>query len=339
MSDFHVYAGISGDTDAGRFWSGGLYRSSKGKGRWESLSEKIDPIPHVFAILTDPGRPGRVTIGTENGVWRSDDAGESWRRLSAPEPELGVWSLARHPRDPDTIFAGYEPCAIYRSMDDGSTWQKLPVNVTFPAVSDHPDIPKRIISIALDPVHPDEIYASLEVGGLLRSLDGGQSWVNVIDGLYTDEGSVDIHSVVVNPKQPGQLTVATRFGTFRSVDRGLHWRDLKAPRLRPIGSYCRMLAYAPGDTETLYLAAGNDFDGDRGALFVSRDNGLAWDQADLGVPLKTTIFSLAVTPNLPDHVFCSSKIGQVLHSADRGGHWEANPLPSAVGHVFALSAG
>ena len=339
MSDFNVYAGISGDTDPGRFWSGGLYRSRNGDDPWESLSAKMDPIPHVFAILTDPRRPGRVTIGTENGVWRSDDAGESWRRLSAPKPELAVWSLTSHPRHPDTIFAGYEPCAIYRSTDDGSTWQRLPVNVSFPAVSDHPDIPKRIISIAIDPAHPDEIYASLEVGGLLRSLDGGQTWANVIDGLYIDEGSVDIHSVVVDPKHPGQLTVATRFGTFRSVDRGLHWHDLKAPRLRPIGSYCRVLAYAPGDAETLYLAAGNDFDGDRGALFVSRDNGSTWEQADLGIPLKTTIFSLAVNPNLPDHVFCSSKIGQVLHSSNRGRHWRVNPLPHATGHVFALSAG
>ncbi|MBV8141457.1 MAG: hypothetical protein JOZ60_05350 [Verrucomicrobia bacterium] len=339
MSDFHIYAGISGDTDPGRFWSGGLYRSRNGDGSWASLSEKMDPIPHVFAILTDPGRPGRVTIGTENGICRSDDGGESWRRLSAPKPELAVWSLVRHPRDPNTIFAGYEPCAIYRSTDDGSTWQRLPVNANFPAISDHPDIPKRIISIAIDPSHPDEIYASLEVGGLLRSLDGGQNWTNVIDGLYIDEGCVDIHSVVVNPKHPGELTVATRFGTFRSVDRGLHWRDLKAPRLRPIGSYCRVLAYAPADADTLYLAAGNDFDGDRGALFISRDNGSTWDQADLGIPLKTTIFSLAVNPNAPDHVFCSSKIGQVLHSPDRGKHWQVNPLPHAVGHVFALSAG
>ena len=339
MSDFYVYAGLSGDTDLGRFWSAGLYRSRNGDGAWESLGGKIDPTPRVFAILTDPGRPGWVSIGTDDGVWRSDDAGASWRRLSAPKPELGVWSLARHPRDPDTIFAGYEPCAIYRSMDDGSTWQKLPVNVTFPAVSDQADIPKRVISIAIDPANPDEIYASLEVGGLLRSLDGGQSWFNVIDGLYIDEGSVDIHSIVVNPTRPGQLTVATRFGTFRSVDRGLHWRDLKAPLLRPIGSYCRVLAYAPGDVDTLYLAAGNDFDGDRGALFVSRDDGITWERADLGIPLKTTIFSLAVTPNRPDDVFCSSKIGQVLHSHDRGRHWRLNPLPHAIGHVFALSAG
>ena len=338
MPDFYVYAGLAGDTDPGRFWSAGLYRSRNGDGAWESLGSKIDPMPRVFTILTDPGRPGRVTIGTDDGVWRSDDAGDSWRRLNAPKPELAVWSLARHPRDPNTMFAGYEPCAVYRSTDDGSTWQKLPVNVTFPAVSDRPDIPKRVISIAQDLANPDEIYASLEVGGLLRSLDGGQSWLNVIDGLYIDEGSVDIHSVVVNPKHPGQLTIATRFGTFRSIDRGLHWYDLKAPPLRPIGSYCRVLAYAPGDADTLYLAAGNDFDGDRGALFVSRDDGATWEHADLGIPLKTTVFVLAVNPTRPDHVFCSSKIGQVLYSYDRGKHWRANPLPHAVGHVFALSA-
>jgi photosystem II stability/assembly factor-like uncharacterized protein len=339
MPDFYVYAGLAGDTDPGRFWSAGLYRSRNGDGPWESLAGKIDPMPRVFAILTDPGRPGRVTIGTDDGIWRSDDAGDSWRRLSAPKPELAIWSLARHPRDSETIFAGYEPCGVYRSADDGSTWQKLPVNVAFPAISDHPDIPKRVLSIALDPGNPDEIYASLEVGGLLRSLDGGQSWVNVIDGLYIDEGSVDIHSVVVNLKRPGQLTVATRFGTFRSVDRGLHWHDLKAPRLRPIGSYCRVLTYAPGDANTLYLAAGNDFDGDRGALFVSRNDGATWEQAELGIPLKTTIFGLAVNPNQPDYVFCSSKIGQVLRSYDRGMRWRVNPLPHAVGHIFALSAG
>jgi photosystem II stability/assembly factor-like uncharacterized protein len=337
MSGFYVYAGLAGDTDPGRFWSAGLYRSLNGDGPWESLGGKIDPMPHVFAILTDRGRPGRITIGTEDGVWRSDDAGDSWRRLSAPKPEFAVWSLADHPREADTIFAGYEPCAIYRSTDDGSTWQRLPVKVTFPAISNHPDIPKRVISIAVDPANPDEIYASIEVGGLLRSLDNGQSWSNLIEGLYIDEGSVDIHSVVVSPKLPGQLTIATRFGTFRSLDRGWHWKDLKAPLLRPIGSYCRRLAYAPGDPDTLYLGAGNDFDGDKGALFVSRDDGATWEPANVGTPLKTPIFGLAVNPHRPDHVFCSSKIGQVLHSSDRGRNWRSNPLPHAAGHVFALS--
>jgi photosystem II stability/assembly factor-like uncharacterized protein len=339
MSDFYVYAGLAGDTDPGRFWSAGLYRSCNGEGAWESLSGKIEPTPHVFAILTDSNRRGRVTIGTENGIWRSDDAGDSWRRLNAPKPELAVWSLASYPHEPEAILAGYEPCAIYRSTDDGSTWKKLPVDVKFPAVSDYPDIPKRVISIAVDPANPKEIYASVEVGGLLRSLDGGQGWANIIDGLYIDEGCVDIHSIVVNPQWPGQLTIATRFGTFRSDDRGARWRDLKAPLMRPVGSYCRVLRYAPGDGDTIYLAAANDFDGDRGALFISRDNGASWKKAEPSVWLKTPIFGLAVDPNHPDHVFFSSKIGQLVYSRDRGKTWSVNPLPNAAGHLFALAVG
>jgi photosystem II stability/assembly factor-like uncharacterized protein len=339
MADFNVYAGLAGDTDPGRFWSAGLYRSRNAQGRWESIGENLGTEPHVFAILADTRRPGRVTIGTHDGIWRSDDGGDTWRRLSAPKPELAVWSLAADPREPDTIFAGYEPCAIYRSTDDGATWNKLPVEVSFPAVSTHPDIPKRVISIAADPNNTREIYGSLEVGGLLRSLDGGKSWENIIDGLYIDEGFVDIHSVVVNPDRPGQLTIATRFGTFRSDDRGDHWRDLRAPLMRPIGSYCRVLRYAPGDGNTLYLAAANDFDGDRGALFISRDNGASWQKAEPGVWLKTPVFGLAVDPNHPDNVFYSSKIGQLVYSRDRGKTWSVNPLPHGAGHVFALAAG
>jgi len=339
MSDFFVYCGLAGDTDPGRFWSSGLYRSRNADGRWESIGGNLGTEPHVFAILTDPRRSGRVMVGTHDGVWRSDDAGETWRQLSAPKPELGVWSLARHPTESDTLFAGYEPCGICRSADDGATWSRLEVDVSFPAVSASRDIPKRVISIAIDPSHPRECYASIEVGGLLRSLDGGASWVNVIDGIYIDEGFVDIHSVVVSPDRPGQLTVATRFGVFRSDDRGAHWRDLKAPKMRPVGSYCRVLRYAPNDGSTLYLAAANDFDGDRGALFISRDNGLSWQMAEADVWLKTPIFGLAVDPNNPDHVFYSSKIGQLVYSRDRGKTWAVNPLPPGAGHVFSLAAG
>jgi photosystem II stability/assembly factor-like uncharacterized protein len=339
MSDFFVYCGLAGDTDPGRFWSAGLYRSRNAEGAWESIGERLGTDPHVFSILVDSRRPGRVTVGTHDGIWRSDDAGDNWRHLDAPNPELGVWSLASHPTEPDTLFAGYEPCSIHRSTDGGKTWTALPVEVRFPAVSDRPEIPKRVISIAVDPSNPREIYASLEVGGLLRSLDGGASWENVINGLYLDEGFVDIHAVVVNPKISGQLTIATRYGVFRSDDRGAHWRDLKAPLLRPIGSYCRVLRYAPNDPNTLYLGAANDFDGDRGALFITRDNGLSWEKTEPGVWLKTPIFGLAVDPEQPDSVFYSSKIGQLVYSRDRGATWGVNPLRAGAGHVFSLAAG
>jgi len=339
MTEFFVYAGLAGDTDPGRFWSAGLFRSARGGGKWESLADRFPEPPHVFSILVDSVRPNQVTVGTHDGIWRSDDRGMSWRSLSARAPGLGVWSLTRHPSLPDTIFAGYEPCAVLRSDNDGEPWQELDLRPSYPAVSDNPDIPKRVISIAVDPSNTDDIYASVEVGGLLRSPDSGQTWKNIIDGLYIDEGFVDVHSVMVNPKRPGQLTIATRFGTFRSDDRGDHWRDLKAPLMRPIGSYCRCLRYAPGDGDTLYLGAANDFDGDRGALFISRDNGVSWQKADPGTLLKTPIFGLAVDPNRPDNVMYSTKIGQLIYSTDKGRNFSSNPLPHGSGHVFALAAG
>ncbi len=295
-------------------------------------------MPHVFAILTDRGRPGRITIGTEDGVWRSDDAGDSWRRLSAPKPEFAVWSLADHPREPDTIFAGYEPCAIYRSTDDGSTWQRLPVKVTFPAISDHPDIPKRVISIAVDPANPDEIYASIEVGGLLRSLDNGQSWSNLIEGLYIDEGSVDIHSVVVSPKLPGQLTDCHALWHLSQSRSGLALERSEGSASSPD----RLLLPEAGlrsrrPRHTLSRQPGTISMETRAHCSSVATMAPLGNRRMSGIPLKTTIFGLAVNPNRPDHVFCSSKIGQVLHSSDRGRNWRVNPLPHAAGHVFALS--
>jgi photosystem II stability/assembly factor-like uncharacterized protein len=340
MGDFYIYAGLAGDTDAGRFLSSGMYRCRNGDGKWESIGQNICPAPQARAILADPRRPGRITIGLQDGIWRSDDHGESWRKLAAPLPGLAVWSLYRHPRDLDTTFAGYEPCAIIRSSDDGSSWEKLPVEVTFPDITMSPEpMPKRVLGIAVDPANPDEIYACLEVGGLIRSLDRGRTWSSVIDGVYVNEGPVDLHSVVISPIRPGVVTIATRIGCFRSVDRGDHWRNLAVPQLRPHGSYCRALAYAPGEPNTLFLGGGNDFDGDRGALFVSIDDAATWRILDLGAPLKTTVFAVAVDPAQPDHIFCASKVGQVFISTDRGKQWRTNPLPAGVGHVFSLAVG
>ena len=337
--EYCVYAGLAGDTDSGRFVSAGFYRSRNGDGVWESLGERFGRPPQVRAILTDARHPSRLTIGAETGIWRSDDSGETWRKLNAPAPLLAVWSLARHPTEPETIFAGYEPAGIYQSTDDGENWRALPLNVTFPEITARPEMPKRVLGIAVDPANSSEMYAGFEIGGVARSLDGGRTWEGVTEGTYINEDSVDVHAVAVSPSRPGVVTAATRIGTFRSADRGWHWRDLSVPMLRPRGTYCRAIAYAPDESATLYLAGGNDFDGDRGALFVSRDDGGSWQAFDLGLPLKTTVFALAVNSRVPDYVFCTTKVGQVFRSADRGKTWQVNSLPAGVGHVYSLAVG
>jgi photosystem II stability/assembly factor-like uncharacterized protein len=288
-------------------------------------------------MLTDPRRPANLTIGTQSGIFRSDDGGDTWRRLAAPAPALAVWSLTRDPVNPDVIFAGYEPCDIHRSEDNGESWKRLPVVGSYPDVTAAPDMPKRVTAIAVDRANPRELYASLEIGGLLRSLDAGQHWAAAIDGLYVVEDAVDLHAVVVSPAAAGRLTVTTRVGVFRSDDHGEHWRKLPVPALREKGSYCRAIAYAPDRPETLYLGAGNDFDGDKGALFVSDDEGATWRAADLLGPLKSTVFAIAVNARLPEQVHCASKNGGVFSSIDRGRSWRYAPLPRGAGHVFSLA--
>ena len=333
MQDFTIYAGFAGDTDPGRFLSAGLYRLRGGL--WQSVGERIGPRPEVRAILTDPRAPERVTVGTRDGLWRSDDAGATWRRLPAPRPGLAVWSLHRDASDADTIFAGYEPALIVRSRDDGATFEELPIAVTYPDLT--AARPKRILGIATDPATGDEIYAGLEIGGVVRSLDGGRTWTGITEGTYINEDSVDFHAVATRPGHPGMVTGATRIGTFRSSDRGAHWRDLAVPPLRPRGTYCRVLGHAPDDPDTLYVGGGNDFDGDLGGLFATHNDGRSWPRFELGRPLKTSIFGLAQSPRLPGFLACATKIGEVFISTDRGRSWQVHPLPAGLGHVFALA--
>lgn len=329
-----LYAGLAGDTDPGRFLTAGLLRSRDG-GAWERIETGFPNPPQTFALLADPRRPGEVFAGTQDGIFRSSDFGDSWYRLDVPKPELAVWSLTRHPGEPETLFAGYEPAAIYKSTDNGRTWRDLGVEVDYPSIAAGAEMPRRVTRIAVDPENGDRIYASVEIGGLLMSEDGGRSWRQAIDGLYVVEDAVDLHSVLVHGE--GLVTVATRVGTFQSSDHGRRWEKLPVPALREKGSYCRVLGHGPKGI--VYLGAGNDFDGDLGGFFASEDEGASFRALDLGVPLKSPIFSMAVDPSAPERVVCSDKFGHVFLTDDAGRTWHRHPLPRGVGHVFSIAIG
>lgn len=329
-----VYAGLAGDTDPGRFLSAGLLRS-RGGDAWERIETGFPNPPQTFALLADPRREGEVFAATQDGIFRSSDYGDSWIHLDAPKPELAVWSLTRHPTEPETLFAGYEPTAIFRSTDNGQSWRDLEVSVDYPAISAGPEMPRRITRIAVDPVDTDRIYASIEIGGLIMSEDGGRSWRQALDGLYVVEDAVDLHSVLVH--SDGRVSVATRVGSFQSNDHGQRWKKLPVPPLRERGSYCRVLGLGPEDA--LFVGGGNDFDGDLGGFFRSTDGGQSLHSLDLGTPLKSTVFAMAVDPAAPQRLVCSDKFGHVFLSEDAGESWRANPLPRGIGHVFSIAIG
>ncbi|WP_395446674.1 hypothetical protein ACHMW7_01485 (plasmid) [Aminobacter sp. UC22_36] len=327
-----LYAGLAGDTDPGRFMSSGLLRSRDG-GPWERVESGFPNVPQTFALLADPRRPGEVFAATQDGIFASADHGGSWTRLDAPKPEFAVWSLTRHPHDPDTLFAGYEPTAIFKSIDNGRTWRDLGVAVGYPAIT--AGMPRRITCISVDPTNASRIYASIEIGGLIMTEDSGHSWRQALDGLYVAEDAVDLHSVLVGGD--GKVSVTTRVGAFQSSDNGRRWKKLPVPALREKGSYCRVLGQGPADT--IYLGAGNDFDGDLGGFFRSTDGGANFVRLDLGAPLKSTVFAMAVDPVDPRRLVCSDKFGHVFLSDDAGDSWHSQPLPRGIGHVFSIAIG
>ena len=167
-----VYVGV------GSFTSGkrpGIFRRV-GNGEWEQLKNGLPEPTKVQAITIDPGNPNLLYIGTHDGPYRSTDSGDSWRRLALPESGLQVWSIAIHPRDPRRLYAGTSPIGVFRSDDGGDTWRRLPKAVMPERVK--MGFACRVMRLAVDSARPETIWAGLEVGGIMKTEDGGETWTD-----------------------------------------------------------------------------------------------------------------------------------------------------------------
>jgi photosystem II stability/assembly factor-like uncharacterized protein len=329
----YVYVGLAGEGE--HIGAGGLYRHAADDGEWQNLAQGLPPNPQVRALLMHPHNPALLYAGTDQGPYRSDDRGEHWEALDAPPGGTDVWALAFHPHDPNIIYAGYEPCAIYRSEDGGAHWKKMNTEkVVFPHITTYmPPLGKRVIGITTDPSDPQDMYAAIEVGGLLASRDGGESWESITDGLYVRNNTVDLHGVQVSPAAPGTVYIITQVAMFRSRHRGQHWEHVQIDEMFPGGSYCRGLLVAPDDPTTMYLAAGAGGGGapkgtqEAGALFRSRDIGETWERVDIGDTPPSRMAQIAIDRAHPSHIYCCAMHGQVYGSHDGGGTWQKSQLP------------
>jgi photosystem II stability/assembly factor-like uncharacterized protein len=336
----YVYVGLAGETTPGRVVKSGLYRTAHGDDRWELLTHGLPEAPAIRAIATHPNDPETVYVGTQSGPYRSTDHGEHWEKLNVPDHGLPVWSLLFDPRNPDVMYAGYENCEIFRSENRGERWQQLPVTVRFPEVTVAPGAnpAKRILELTANPSNSDEIYGAVEVGGIIRSLDGGEHWDNVSHGQYLNDDTVDMHGVLVGRWRPGSVFAVARAGLFRSIDQGEHWVSVRLEPLNPKGqTYCRDIREAPGDPKTIWVAAGPNFQSNAGVLFRSTDGGLTWARVDMGVEPKTTMFAIAFDERQPKRMYCATSGGEVFTSEDSGQSWAGRHLPAGATQVYAMA--
>jgi photosystem II stability/assembly factor-like uncharacterized protein len=343
-----VYVGLAGEGEY--IGAGGFYRYATEDGEWQSLTRGLPESPQVRALLIHPHNPEILYAGTHRGPYRSDDRGEHWEALEAPQQGTDVWSLAFHPHDANIIYAGYEPCAIYRSEDGGAHWKKMHTEkVIFPHITTYMrPLGKRVIGMAADPSDPQDMYAAIEVGGLLASRDGGESWESITDGLYVRNNTVDLHGVQVSRAAPGTVYIITQVAMFRSRHRGRHWEHVRIDEMFPGGSYCRGLLVAPDDAHTMYLAAGAGGGGapkgtqEAGALFRSRDIGETWERVDIGDTPPSRMAQIAIDRANPSHIYCCAMHGQVYGSQDGGQTWQKSQLPAETmrsRRIYAMACG
>ena len=343
----YVYAGAA---QAGAGTRGGLFRRDAAGGDWQQLGDGLPEDTQVQAITVLPGDKATVYLGTHSGVYRSHDGGEQWQHLPLPAAAGQVWSVLVQPDRPDVVYAGTSPVGVYRSDDRGDSWRKLATPELPERV--RMEFPCRVMRIAADPIAPGELYATLEVGGVMRSLDGGETWQDCSDDLIrlaelphlkskiqsdTEiEGMMDGHALCVSAASPGTVFLAVRMGLFRSSDRGAGWQDMEVGRFSPL-TYSRDVRVSPQDPRVLYACLSPAARSHDGSIYGSSDLGETWTRFDHGIKAETTMMALALHPTDPDQVYCASRSGQVFGTRDAGRSWQETPLPDGVRDVYAIA--
>jgi len=342
MSKAYVYVGLAGETAPGRVVQSGVYRMREGDQEWELLTNGMPDSPSVRGLAIHPQKPEIVYAGTQSGPYRSTDHGDHWEKVDVPDHGLPVWSIIYSPRDPNVMYAGYESCEIYRSEDGGERWRQIPISVRFPDVTIGPgsNSAKRILMMSASTANSDELYGAIEVGGLIRTLDGGEHWENLSHGLYMNDDLVDMHGVMASSNNPGTVFSISRAGMWSSSDHGDHWTHVNLEPLNAKGqSYCRDISEVPGDPNTIWVAAGANFQSDLGVLYRSIDAGMNWERVDTGFDAKSTMFGIAFDAHRKGRMYCAANGGQVWGSTDHGETWTAHPLPEGVNQVYSLACG
>src|SRR5439155_10769058 len=171
-----------------------------------------------------PSQPSTCYAGRDNGtVYRSEDGGRSWGEEGRIDGFEELSCLEVDPRNPDQLLAGMEPSALFRSGDGGRTWEEDSAIRRMSRENGWSvpwsDAPGHVRTISIDPNAPERIYMSIEVGGVVRTEDGGRHWENVHGGIHDD-----VHTVAVNPRHGAVVYAATRHGFGRSDDYGKSWQ-------------------------------------------------------------------------------------------------------------------
>ena len=340
-----------------------LLRSDKSRGEWE-MGGPYFPGSAVYAMAWD-GRDGRQRIwaGPHSMHWggllrSSDDFGRSWtepEEANVKFPEgtgaalKQIWQIvAGRESEPDTLYCGVEPAALFLSDDAGETWRLQE------GLWNHPHRAQWqpgggglcLHTILLDPADPARIRVAVSTGGMYVTEDNGSTWRPSNRGVsavflpdkYPEFGQC-VHKVVQSKQRPERMFLQNHWGLFRSDDRGESWTDIANGVPSDFG-FC--MAIHPGDPDCAWIVP---IEADvfrctpEGKLRVyrTRNAGASWEPMNQGLPQEDayeTVLrdAMAVDPLSPTGVYFGTRSGKLYGSADEGDTWSEliDGLPPVV---------
>jgi photosystem II stability/assembly factor-like uncharacterized protein len=274
-------------------------------------------------LATDPSDADIAYAGLrEAGVRKTVDGGETW--LECALPTNGVFSLAVSRAD-GAVYAGTEPSALYRSDDGGATWRELAGLLDLPSRPTWSFPPRPWTShvrwIAPSRHDGDLILVGIELGGLMRSTDGGETWQDHRPGAQRD-----VHSLAWHPRDERRAYEAGGGGAAFSEDFGETWHPADEGRDR---HYTWSVAVDSDDPELWYVSASTGPFAAHGgrdpqARIYRRSDG-KWHALAGGLPepLPAMPYALVVADG---RLFGGLADGQLWESADQGDTWKACAL-------------
>ena len=300
-----------------------------GDGQAEIVLEQ----PGAQCVVVDVRDPKRILVGCRGGgVFETEDGGARWHEAGLPATD--VFSVAYSPAD-GAAYAGCEPSALWVRRNGG--WEELSALRELPSAPTWSFPPRPWTShvrwIAPSPRDANLILAGIELGGLMRTSDGGETWQDHRPGAQRD-----VHSLAWHPTQPGRAYEAAGGGSAWSRDNGESWEPADNGRDR---HYTWALAVDPTDPGCWFVsAAPGPFEahGSRpaqAALYRWRGDG-PWEELDLGLPrpLETMPYALATTE---DGLVAALRDGRLFASDNQGDSWR--PLEvDGLTKVVAMAA-
>lgn len=325
---------------------GGFFKSTDGGHKWRESSQLKNEALH--SLIQSESNPNVLIAGSFNGMFRSDDSGETWRQLpTSTTPGLvHIESLAIDPRTPNTIYAGtwYLP---YKSTDGGQSWKIIKNGIL-----DDSDI----FAIDIDPRDPNHVFMSA-CSGIYETKNAGDSWSKVngipsqsrrtrailqhptIPGLVfagTTEGfwrserggapdswmvttsrQLEINSITVHPLRPQTIYIGTNnYGVMVSNDAGKTFLPTNGGYS---GRFANVIVSDREEPNRVYAATINTTTGG-GFFFVSTDNGDSWRPSMRTMPPRLIVYSILQDGRDPNILYLGTNLG-VYRSLDRGNSW------------------